>query len=106
MSADRSTALSAFAAWAQAHITGDEKGEAQIFIDHLFRAFGHAGSLEVGGTPEFCVRKAKEDGGPRHYGGITSRANLEKNFQENCLPVSLLDRAIPDHDAFLANAAA
>jgi hypothetical protein len=62
-SATRSAALSAFTTWAHAHIKGDEKGEAQIFIDHLFRAFGHPGSLEVGGTPEFRVRKAKEDGG-------------------------------------------
>lgn len=63
MSADRSAALSTFTAWAHAHITGDEKGQAQIFIDRLFQAFGHAGSLDVGGTPEFRVRKAKEDGG-------------------------------------------
>jgi hypothetical protein len=55
--------LVGFVAWVQAHITGDEKGQAQIFIDHLFRAFGHAGSLEVGGEPEFRIRKAAEDGG-------------------------------------------
>lgn len=40
-------------------------------------------------------------GGPRRYGGITTRADLEKNLSENCLPVSLLDGAIPDYDAFL-----
>ena len=55
--------LAAFTAWAQAHITGDEKGQAQIFLDRLFIAFGHAGSLDVGGEPEFRVRKATEDGG-------------------------------------------
>ncbi len=49
--------------WAKTHITGDEKGQAQIFIDRLFQAFGHSGSLDVGGTPEFRVRKPKEDGG-------------------------------------------
>lgn len=38
---------------------------------------------------------------PRRYGGITDRTDLEKNFAENCLPVSLLDGAIPDYDAFL-----
>ena len=78
--------LAAFTAWAQAHITGDEtaprvsafakpggisqvvskrddNGQAQIFLDRLFIAFGHAGSLDVGGEPEFRVRKAAEDGG-------------------------------------------
>jgi hypothetical protein len=59
----RSEKLPAFAAWAQAHITGDEKGEAQIFLDRLMQAFGHAGSLDVGGEPEFRIRKATEDGG-------------------------------------------
>ncbi len=55
--------LSAFTAWCQSHITGDEKGQAQIFLDRLFQAFGQPGSLDVGGTAEFRVRKADEDGG-------------------------------------------
>jgi hypothetical protein len=55
--------LTAFAAWAKDHVTGDEKGEAQIFLDRLFQAFGQRGLLEVGGKPEFRIRKAKEDGG-------------------------------------------
>jgi hypothetical protein len=41
----------------------DEKGQAQIFLDRLFIAFGHPGSLDVGGEPEFRIRKATEDGG-------------------------------------------
>jgi hypothetical protein len=45
MADSRSEKLAAFAAWAQAHITGDEKGQAQIFPDLLFQAFGHTGSL-------------------------------------------------------------
>jgi hypothetical protein len=55
--------LSEFTAWCQKHITGDEKGQAQIFLDRLFQAFGQPGSLDVGGQPEFRVRKADEDGG-------------------------------------------
>ena len=55
--------LSEFAAWCQKHITGDEKGQAQIFLDRLFQAFGQPGSLDVGGTAEFRIRKADEDGG-------------------------------------------
>ena len=37
-----------FVAWWRQHIKGDEKGEAQIFLDHLMRAFGHEGALEAG----------------------------------------------------------
>lgn len=37
-----------FVTWWREHIKGDEKGEAQIFLDHLMRAFGHAGALEAG----------------------------------------------------------
>ena len=55
--------LAEFTAWCAKHITGDEKGQAQIFLDRLFQAFGQAGSLDVGGTAEFRVRKADEDGG-------------------------------------------
>ena len=63
MASDRKSRLAEFAAWAAAHITDDEKGEAQIFLDRLFQAFGQKGLLEVGGKPEFRIRKAKEDGG-------------------------------------------
>lgn len=55
--------LTEFIAWCQKHITGDEKGQAQIFLDRLFQAFGQAGCLDVGGATEFRVRKADEDGG-------------------------------------------
>lgn len=47
--------LSDFVAWTQAHITGDEKGQAHIFLDRLFQACGQPGCLDVGGTPEFRV---------------------------------------------------
>ncbi len=56
-------ALANFVDWAAAHITGDEKSQAQIFLDRLFQAFGQPGCLEVGGSPEVRVRKAAEDGG-------------------------------------------
>src|SRR4051812_41400686 len=58
----RDTLLQDFVTWCAKHITGDEKGEAQIFLDHLFRAFGQKGSLDVGGTAEMRIRKASEDG--------------------------------------------
>ncbi len=60
---ERKQRLADFVAWASEHISGDEKGQAQIFLDHLFQALGHKGSLDVGGTPEFRVRKGREAGG-------------------------------------------
>jgi hypothetical protein len=59
----RESLLADFVTWSAAHVTGDEKGEAQIFLDRLFRAFGQKGSLDVGGTAEMRIRKASEDGG-------------------------------------------
>ena len=50
--------LQQFVHWCTEHITGDEKGEAQIFLDQLFRAFGHAGFKEAGATCEMRVREA------------------------------------------------
>ncbi len=55
--------LTNFTAWCAKHITGDEKGQAQIFLDRLFQAFGQPGCLDVGGHTEFRIRKASEDGG-------------------------------------------
>jgi hypothetical protein len=37
-------------------LKGDEKGEAQVFCDKLFRAFGHAGYKEAGATLEERVK--------------------------------------------------
>ena len=59
----RSEKLRAFVDWADDNITGDEKGEAQIFLDRLLQAFGRPGTLDVGGKPEMRIRKPAEDGG-------------------------------------------
>jgi SAM-dependent methyltransferase len=61
--AEREQLLSRFVEWTRTHIAGDEKGEAQVFLDRLFQAFGQKGSLDVGGTAEMRIRKASEDGG-------------------------------------------
>lgn len=60
MAASLESTLAAFVAWCAEHIRGDEKGEAQLFLDHLFRAFGHAGLKEAGAT---CEDRIKKDGG-------------------------------------------
>jgi type II restriction/modification system DNA methylase subunit YeeA len=48
-----------FVAFVRQHLTGDEKGEAQIFCERLFQAFGHAGVFEAGGNLEYRVHKGK-----------------------------------------------
>lgn len=37
-------------------LKGDEKGEAQLFCDRLFRAFGHGGIVEANGTLEARIK--------------------------------------------------
>jgi hypothetical protein len=43
-------------------LRGDEKGEAQVFCDRLFQAFGHKGYKEAGADLEFRIKK-KSTGG-------------------------------------------
>lgn len=38
-------------------LKGDEKGEAQVFCDRLFKAFGHSGYKEAGATLEFRIKR-------------------------------------------------
>src|SRR5205809_1711046 len=59
---DLKTAPSEFVRFAQT-LRGDEKSEAQTFLDHFFRALGHDGVIEAGATFEFRV--AKKPGSPQ-----------------------------------------
>ena len=63
MPTDHKQPLADFVNWVTANVTGDEKGEAQIFLDRLFQALGHKGCLDGGGTPEFRIRKPKDSAG-------------------------------------------
>jgi hypothetical protein len=40
-------------------LDGDERGEAQVFCDRLFQAFGHQGYKEAGATLEYRIKKGK-----------------------------------------------
>lgn len=42
------------------------------------------------------------NGGKKRYGGITDPARLRENYEQNCLPVSLIDGEVPAYDDFLA----
>lgn len=67
--------LEKLAAYRAEFLDGDEKGEAQIFCDRLFQAFGHEGVKEAGATLEYRLKK-NDDGG-------TSFADLM--FKPRCL---------------------
>jgi hypothetical protein len=58
----RTERLIEFTDWVAKHITGDEKGEAQIFLDRLFIAFGQKGIKEAGATLEMRVKKGSAGG--------------------------------------------
>lgn len=54
--------LEALSTWRSAHLRGDEKGEAQIFLDRLFRALGHTGLREAGATLEERIKRNDQRG--------------------------------------------
>lgn len=57
METPREVRIREFTSWCEQHIQGDEKGEAQPFLDRLFRAFGHAGAKDAGAVFEARVEK-------------------------------------------------
>ncbi len=59
--ADPDASLESFVTYVTTHLTGDEKGEAADYLDHLFRALGHDGIKEAGASRE--TRVAKKGGG-------------------------------------------
>ncbi|MGG6295965.1 DNA methyltransferase [Leptolyngbya sp. AN02str] len=54
--------LQTFVQFCKTHITGDEKSEAQTFLDRFFRAFGHEGAMEAGATYEKRIEKGSKKG--------------------------------------------
>lgn len=55
-------------------LSGDEKGEAQVFCDRLFQAFGHAGYKEAGATLEFRIKK--NSGGGTNFADLVWKPRL------------------------------
>jgi SAM-dependent methyltransferase len=54
--------LRAFVQWRHEHLDGDEKGEAQLFLERLFQAFGYLGLKEAGATLEMRVARRAHGG--------------------------------------------
>lgn len=80
---DALSKIQSFVAYARS-LKGDEKGEAQVFCDRLFQAFGHDGYKEAGATLEYRVKRK---------GKSTDRA----------LPLDNLDQNIICDDALFYN---
>src|SRR3954468_21504881 len=54
--------LDGFVRYREEHLTGDEKGEAQLFLENLFRALGHEGLRQAGATLEMRVKRRDNRG--------------------------------------------
>lgn len=65
--AEKAAKLTEFTVWVGAHIKGDEKGEAQIFLDRLFQAFGWPGLKEAGAD---CEERVKNDTGGTSFADL------------------------------------
>lgn len=72
----RTRKLSDFVAWVRLHITGDEKGEAQVFLDRFLQAFGHGGIKEIGADCEVRVRKSKAQGGGTAFADLVWKPHV------------------------------
>lgn len=59
---EKAKKLQEFVQWVNQHIKGDEKGEAQVYLDRLFQGFGHPGFREVNATCEERVKKGDTGG--------------------------------------------
>ena len=85
------SAFAEFVRFAQT-LRGDEKSEAQPFLDHFFRALGHQGVIEAGATFEFRV--AKKPGSPQleliQGNGATHRTKGGKKFADLLWPDRVL----------------
>ena len=58
----RVEALQTFVNFCKEHIRGDEKGEAQSFLNEFFRAFGHDGALQAGAISEERIQRGSKKG--------------------------------------------
>ncbi|MFN7284893.1 MAG: DNA methyltransferase [Dolichospermum sp.] len=62
MTSSTPESLSKFVQFCNQYITGQERKEAQTFLDRFFRAFGHEGALEAGAKYEEAIKKGSKTG--------------------------------------------
>jgi SAM-dependent methyltransferase len=82
-------ALEEFARFGRS-LQGDEKSEAQTFLDHFFRALGHKGVIEAGATFEFRVAKKPGSAQLELIKGPAAKAKGGKKFADLLWPDRVL----------------
>lgn len=76
MDEDRKKQLREFVAYAKT-LDGDEKGEAQVFLDRLFRAFSRGGYKEAGATLEDRI---KNDRGGTSFADLVWKPGVPPSY--------------------------
>ena len=87
--AELQSSLGQFAAFARS-LKGDEKSEAQLFLDHFFRALGHGGVQEAGATLEFRIAKKPGSAQLELIKGEGAKAKGGKKFADLLWPERVL----------------
>lgn len=87
--------LQAFVTYWQS-LSGDEKGESQVFCDRLFRAFGHDGYKEAGATLEWRL-KGKGTLGATHYADLVWKPRVLIEMKKRGIKLELHFRQAFDY---------
>ena len=87
--AELQSSLAAFVTFAGT-LKGDEKSEAQSFLDHFFRALGHGGVIEAGATFEFRIAKKPGSAQLELIKGEGAKAKGGKKFGDLVWPERVL----------------
>lgn len=84
-STEKAERLSAFVSWVAVHVKGDEKGEAQIFLDRLFKGFGHDGWKEAGAS---CEERVKNDTGGTSFADLVWKPHVVVEMKKRGVDLS------------------
>ena len=93
MAQELKAALSEFVGFAQT-LRGDEKSEAQAFLDHFFRALGHRGVIGGARHSSFGFARLCPGGRSRAHAAFysaTASGVVVKFFSSNCRTTNLLE---------------
>jgi len=67
----REESLKAFVGYCQKYISGDERGEAQVFLDRLFTALGYPNGIkEAHGSAERRIRFTRDEKSPTKFADL------------------------------------
>ncbi len=77
-------------------LSGDEKGESQVFCDRLFQAFGHGGYKEAGATLEWRV-KGKGAPWKTHYADLVWKPRVLIEMKKRGIDLELHFRQAFDY---------